>query len=238
MNSSVPIEALLLATLAGISIPLGATLARWEHFIPNWLDLELRHSVLAFGGGAWIGAVALVLVPEGASKVGPLVALASFLGGGVIFMALDRAITSSFGQAGQVMAMLLDFVPEAIALGAMFAAEPALAVFLALLIAMQNLPEAFNAYNELADGVEKPKKLLRWFWLLVLLGPASVALGHLFFAPYQGLLGVLMLFAGGGILYLIFQDVAPKVPVKNHWAPPLWAVLGFLLALVGDIYLH
>lgn len=43
-----------------------------------------------------------------------------------------------------------------------------------------------------------------------------------------------MLFAGGGILYLTFQDLAPQAHVHRHWAPSLGAVAGFLFALVGQ----
>jgi len=47
-----------------------------------------------------------------------------------------------------------------------------------------------------------------------------------------------MLFATGGILYLIFQDIAPQSRLKHHWGPPLGAVLGFCLALLGDILIN
>jgi hypothetical protein len=43
--------ALLLATVAGLTIPIGAYLATIERIRPRWLQDEFRHSVLAFGGG-------------------------------------------------------------------------------------------------------------------------------------------------------------------------------------------
>ncbi|MDO9466667.1 MAG: hypothetical protein Q7J36_05145 [Thiobacillus sp.] len=43
------------------------------------------------------------------------------------------------------------------------------------------------------------------------------------------------LFASGGILYLIFQDIAPQSRLNRHWAPPLDAVAGFSVALFGDM---
>jgi ZIP family zinc transporter len=42
-----------------------------------------------------------------------------------------------------------------------------------------------------------------------------------------------MTFASGGILYLIFQDIAPQSKIKNHWIPALGAVLGFAIGLLG-----
>lgn len=61
--------AALLAALAGAAIPMGGLAARVERVRPRWLEQELRHSIIAFGGGALISAVVLVLVPEGSIRV-------------------------------------------------------------------------------------------------------------------------------------------------------------------------
>jgi len=44
-----------------------------------------------------------------------------------------------------------------------------------------------------------------------------------------------MLFASGGILYLVFQDVAPQSHLKRHWAPALGAVVGFGVGMLGQL---
>lgn len=46
-------------------------------------------------------------------------------------------------------------------------------------------------------------------------------------------LGASMLFASGEVLYLIFKDVAPQSRMQRHRAPPLGAVLGFALGMLG-----
>jgi ZIP family zinc transporter len=53
------------------------------------------------------------------------------------------------------------------------------------------------------------------------------------FVRHPALLGGLMVFCAGGILYLIFQDVAPQAKLERHWTPSLGAVGGFLLGLIG-----
>jgi len=73
---------------------------------------------------------------------------------------------------------------------------------------------------------------------LVPLGPILGIVGWLFLKNYSSLLGAVMLFATGGILYLNFQDIAPQSRLKHHWGPPLGAVLGFCLALLGDILIN
>ena len=60
---------LLWTALAGACIPIGALLARIEHIRSRWLEEELRHFAIAFGGGILVGAVALVLIPKGIERV-------------------------------------------------------------------------------------------------------------------------------------------------------------------------
>jgi zinc transporter ZupT len=52
---------------------------------------------------------------------------------------------------------------------------------------------------------------------------------------YPQIIFAIMLFAAGGILYVIFQDIAPQSKLKKHWAPPLGAVAGFLLGVLGKV---
>ena len=55
------IAAILLLTItAGSCIPLGGYLASFEHIRARWLEQELRHFLIALGGGILIGAVAVV----------------------------------------------------------------------------------------------------------------------------------------------------------------------------------
>ncbi|GGF72742.1 hypothetical protein GCM10011332_28370 [Terasakiella brassicae] len=77
------VTALLFSTFAGVTIPLGAYLAKVEHISPNWLEKEFRHFVIAFGGGALFAAVSLVLVPEGTKGLDVFWAIGLFLAGGL-----------------------------------------------------------------------------------------------------------------------------------------------------------
>ena len=107
---------------------------------------------------------------------------------------------------------------------------------LALLIGLQNLPEGFNAYRELVNiNKSDAKKTLLAMSSLVLLGPIAGLLGYFFLSEQKAIIGAIMLFSSGGILYLIFQDIAPQSHLKRHWAPPLGAVLGFCLALFAEM---
>lgn len=230
------IELLLMTLLAGAAIPVGGGLAMVERIRPRWLEDEFRHSVIAFGGGVLLSAVAVVLVPEGMAGVGSLWGIAFFVGGGIAFLGLDALIARHSGSAAQLVAMLADFVPEAIALGAVFSVDRAKGVLLALLITMQNLPEGFNAYRELrAKGSLSVGLLLGFMGALALLGPICGVLGHSLLSEREEIVGGIMLFAAGGILYLTFEDIAPQAQLKEARMPALGAVLGFACGLLGQV---
>ena len=137
------------------------------------------------------------------------------------------------------MGLVLDYVPEAVSLGGLVATGSPAAPLLALLIGLQNLPEGFNAYRELAAN-RKARRRWRTLPVMVLLvpiGPLAGLSGYFFLARQPALLAAIMLFAAGGVLYLLFQDLAPQSRLDKHWAPPLGAVLGFCVALAGEQWL-
>ena len=228
---------LLFTTASGACILAGGLLARVERIRPLWLEEELRHSIIAFGGGTLLAAIAFVLVPEGRGYFtarGWGVAL--FLLGGVVFMLIERYLAARHRQLPQTMAMLLDFIPESIAMGGMFAIGSPSAPLLALLIGMQNLPEGFNAYRELlAVAHFRVRRTLYIMLILMLAGPAAGVLGWWIAAKFPAFVGAVMLFSSGGILYLLFQDIAPRSRLERHWAPTLGAVFGFCFAMLAEM---
>ncbi len=227
--------ALILSLAAGVAIPLGAMLGMSR--FGRVLSAPAVHWIVAFGGGALLAAIALVLVPEGSDALPPAAALAAFAGGGLVFYLVDRRLERRGGHGAQLLAMLLDYLPEAMALGAVLTAEAGTAALLAALIFLQNLPEGFAAFRDIRKGGARPsaRRIVLLFAGLALLGPVCAALGFAFLSQMPAVLGVIMMFAAGGILYIIFQDIAPDAHERHHWSPPLGAVMGFTLGLAGHL---
>ncbi|BDX02940.1 divalent cation transporter [Marinomonas pontica] len=225
---------ILLTLLAGLAMPVGAMIAHYERIQPIWLEAELMHGITAFGGGALLSAIALVLVPEGIEYFSAGAAAILFLTGGFAFMFLDIQLSKSDTSMSQLVAMLSDFIPESLALGAAFALGNINGVLLAALIAMQNVPEGFNAFRELkASSHYRPCIIILWFVLLAMTGPIAGVIALLWLVEWPSVISGIMLFASGGILYAVFQDIAPQVVLEKHWAPPMGAVMGFAFGLVG-----
>lgn len=220
--------------LAGIAAFIGGALARLEGSAETEGKRELIHGITAFGGGVLVAGVAFALVPEGMSTLAPGLLAATFLAGGLTFCALDSAISRRGGRKAQFMAMLLDFVPEAMALGALFGHSSKTGFLLALFIGAQNLPEGFNAYREnMKAGGSSGRRFLLALLAVSLLGPMAACAGYLYLGDHPAVTACIMSAAGGGILYLVFQDIAPRAQMRRHWTPSLGAVMGFVVGMIG-----
>ena len=224
----------LVAWLAGLAAVAGALAAHWEGSAETEGKRELIHGVVAFGGGILVAAVAFALTPMGMDLLSPWSMAAMFLAGGLVFCTLEVWLSRRGGSRAQLTAMMLDFVPEAIALGAVFGHDPRLGILLALFICVQNLPEGFNAYRELAHAGTKPRVALLTLLVISLLGPLGAGAGYVLLHDKMVLTAAIMAFAAGGILYLVFQDIAPQARMRRHWTPALGAVLGFMVGMAGE----
>lgn len=229
---------LLLSLVAGFAIPAGA----WASSIPAIRNAcranDIDSFVSYFGGGALLAAIALVLVPYGIEHVTALPASMAFLLGGLLFWQINSRLKRLGSTASQFMGLLLDFIPEAILLGTAAATGSPIVWLLAAMIVLQNMPEGFAAYREMRSRSGSNRKLWFLFLAIPFAGPLSAWLGFSWLSANTALAGLVMLFCSGGILYLIFDDIAPRAHLKNHEFPAIGAVSGFLLGLVGVMLIH
>lgn len=232
-----PLQLLIFAGFSGITVFLGGLLAYlFDHHVKQSLFKDqCVHTLMSFGAGIILSAIALVLIPKGLEHLTVWSMAGSFLLGAVLFMVIDRHLAKAGGQMATLLAMLMDFVPEAIALGAIFAVDPAMAMLLALFIGLQNLPEAFNAFRDLVQTGFSVKTTLTIFFGLSFFGIIGALLGHFFLRSYPELTAQLMVFASGGILYLLIQDIIPESKLINNYLISFGATLGFLVGVIGEM---
>lgn len=227
---------ILFSFISGITVFIGGLLSFFylKTFHEKTKKSKFIHTSIAFGGGVLIAAVALVLVPEGMKELDTLAMSVSFVFGVTVFFYLDKIIEQRGGEISQLLAMMLDFIPEAIALGAMFGANHTLGILLALFIGLQNLPEAFNSYIELKENNTSTKKSLLILLALSFTGILASLSGYYFLSDSPQMTASLMLFASGGIIYLMFQDIAPLSKLPNSWFPAVGASVGFFIGMIGQ----
>ncbi len=229
-------ELILYSGFAGITVLIGGLLANYfdHHIKESPLKYEIIHTVMSFGAGIILSALALVLIPKGMEELELLPLAISFLSGAVLFMMIDIQLAKKEGQMATLLAMMMDFIPESIALGAVFAADTASAILLAIFIGLQNLPEAFNSYRDLVLSGFTARKTTIIFFFLSFFGIIGALLGHFLLSDSPQITALLMTFASGGILYLIIQDIIPESKLENNYLTSLGAILGFLVGIIGE----
>lgn len=226
----------LFSGFAGITVFIGGLLANYfnHHIKESPVKYEIIHTLMSFGSGIMLSAIALVLIPAGMEDLELLPMAISFLAGALIFMVIDQYLAKKGGKTASLLAMMMDFVPESIALGAVFAVDPSMAYLLAVFIGLQNLPEAFNAFRDIVQSGFTVKKTLVIFFFLSFAGVFGALIGHFVLSDYPGLTSQLMTFASGGVLYLLIQDIIPESKLENNYLTSLGATLGFLLGIIGE----
>jgi len=227
---------LVLAWVSGLMAFLGGLLARYIPLGNGIRVQEFLHGLVGFGGGILLAAVVFALLPDAIERLEPLQLALVFSAGGLAFCAVDAYLSRQGGSRAQLLAMLMDFVPEAISLGAVFVYNRELGILLALFIGVQNLPEGFNSFREMkGSSNNSPRFILSMLFAVSFLGPVAAATGYFLLQDHPNITASIMAFAGGGILYLLFEDIAPQSTMKNFWLPPMGAVLGFLLGMIGNL---
>ena len=139
---------------------------------------EVTHGVIAFGGGILIAAVAFALLPKAMVALSPVGLGATFCAGGLLFCVFDAQLSRSGDTKAQFLALLMDFLPEALALGAVFGQDHRLGVLLAAFIGAQNLPEGFNAFREMTTVGMRSRVALMTLLAVSLLGPVAACTGY------------------------------------------------------------
>ncbi|PLX18476.1 MAG: divalent cation transporter [Candidatus Muiribacterium halophilum] len=231
MNNT--LQVILYSIGAGLPIIIGGLLSKFFEKIRFKLKDEFNHWVVAFGGGALLSAIAFALVPRAIETMGILDMSVFFLAGTFSFMYIDIIIAKKGGTYAQFISMMSDFIPEAMILGASFAKDNKFGLLLALFIGLQNLPEGFNAFKELKKQFKESTTLIL-MTMMSFIGVFAALFGEFFLTGKEGALGYIMLYAAGGILYLIFQDIAPLSKKKNDWIPATGASIGFVIGMIGE----
>ena len=118
---------------------------------------------MSFSAGIILSALALVLIPTGLEELNLIPFILSFLSGALIFMLVNKYLEKKGGKTATLLAMLMDFIPESIALGAVFATDTSMAMLLAVFIGLQNLLEAFNSFRDVIKSGFAVKKHCLYF---------------------------------------------------------------------------
>jgi ZIP family zinc transporter len=239
------LQAGLWGVLAGGALVVGALIA-WFVKVPR----SVVATVMAFGAGVLISALAFDLVAEAESKGGLIPTLIGFLGGAAVYVAANVALAakgarhrkrsedqqpSEDEQAGSGTAIaigaLLDGVPESIVLGLTLLAGQGIGLPVLAAVFISNLPEGLSS----AAGMKRSGRGARyvfgvWCGIAVSSGVAG-ALGVLLLdGASPSLVAAITAVAAGAILAMVADTMIPEAFERTHLYAGLVATIGFALS--------
>ncbi|GAA1844828.1 ZIP family metal transporter [Agromyces salentinus] len=223
---------------AGAALVVGAVIA-WTVEVPT----RIVASVMAFGAGVLISALAFDLVLEAQAEGGFWPTVGGFAAGAVIYVAantlldrLDQRNPRGRGEnagtgVGIALGALLDGIPESAVLGLSMVGGTGVSVPVLLAIVISNVPEGLSSTAALKqDG--RSARYVFTLWIGIALASAVAAL--LGFVLLDGASGQTTAFitalAAGAILAMICDTMIPEAFRTTHSLTGLLATSGFLLS--------
>lgn len=239
----------LWALAAGATLVLGALVA-WFVRVPQ----VVVASVMAFGSGVLISAVAFDLMAEAADTGGLLPTAIGFVAGAAIYLAANAVLVHHGARhrkrsgnsdherqpseqedqgSGAAIAIgaLLDGIPESVVLGLSLLGGGSVSLPVLAAVAISNVPEGLSS----AAGMKRNGRSAAyvfgvWGGIAVASGVAALV-GYLALdaAPPE-VLAVIIAIAAGGILTMIADTMVPEAFEETRTWTGLITTVGFLVA--------
>ncbi|GLQ27475.1 ZIP family metal transporter [Sulfitobacter pacificus] len=196
---------------------------------------KLEGFLVAMAGGALIVSVVAELLEPASQKAALWLVLGAFACGSVTFTAIDTWIDRRVGEdsgGGLLAAIVLDGIPENIALGVvLITVEPIAVLALAGSIFLSNLPEAAGGARGMAqNGWGRGKVLGIWALTAAVLSAAAV-LGNQLLSPMATVpLAIIQAFAAGAVVSSLATEVFPKAYKQDQELAGIAVAIGVILA--------
>ncbi|TDU83344.1 ZIP family zinc transporter [Kribbella voronezhensis] len=243
------LQAGLWGLLAGGALVVGAAIA-WFARVPR----QIVASIMAFGAGVLISALAFDLVDEAESTGGLRPTVIGFLGGATVYVAANVVLArrgarhrkrsedqqpSEAEQQGSGTAIaigaLLDGIPESVVLGLSLLSGHGIGVAVLVAIFISNLPEGLSS----AAGMKHSGRSARyvfgvWGGIAVISGAAGL-LGVVFLeGAAPATIAVITAVAAGAILAMVADTMIPEAFERTHLYTGLIATVGFMVSFAAE----
>ena len=238
------IRVIIFAFLTGFSLILGVVIGNSFK-----INQRVTAAIMAFASGVMICALTFGLMEEAFKYGGFDAVIIGFLVGGVVFIFGDflihryggrhykkkkpfKPIRQTNGKA-IVLGVLLDGVPESIALGIALLSQNGIGVLLVVAIFLSNLPESLASVRDLErEGITKKQIYVIWSIVSVIVIITTI-LSFLFLKNLNiNVLGIILSFASGAILAMLADSMIPEAYEEGGYLIGILTILGFLTAFI------
>ena len=235
------LEALLWGLAASSALLIGAALA---------LVIEAPRRIvallIAFGAGALVSVVSVELAEEALRMGGTVPFAIGLAGGGLVYFAGNHILhrvggrrARKAGSAGAatngpaiVLGVVLDGIPESLALGATLLDGQIGIAFLAAVF-VSNLPEAFAGTRDLLEEGRRPRLILALWATVAVISTAAAVLGYVVLGGIGDVpLALVQAFAAGAILCMLADTMMPEAYEHGGGVVGLATVVGFAIAFL------
>ncbi|MFC6357322.1 ZIP family metal transporter [Luethyella okanaganae] len=227
----------LAGLLAGSALLIGAVIA-WRIAVPE----RVVASIMAFGAGVLISALAFDLVLEAEQAGGFWPTVGGFAFGAIAYVAANIGLDTVDARkrrgnddpgtgTGIAAGALLDGVPESAVLGLSMVGGQSVSVPILAAIMISNLPEGLASTAELKRS-DRPARYVFLLWSGIAVACAiSALLGFVILQDVStGTTAFITAIAAGAILAMICDTMIPDAFRRAHAFTGLLATLGFLVS--------
>lgn len=243
------VQAGLWGLAAGGTLVLGALVA-WTVAVPQ----RVVATVMAFGAGVLISALAFDLVDEAETKGGLVATAVGFLGGAVMYVAANVVLArrgaahrkrsqeqqpseKEQGGSGAAIAIgaLLDGIPESVVLGLSLLGGGGVGVPVLAAIAISNFPEGLSSSAGMKRNGRSASYVFGvWCAIAVASGLAGMIGVLVLDQASPQTIAVITAVAAGAILAMVADTMIPEAFERTHLYAGLVATVGFIIAFAID----
>ncbi len=243
------LEAGLWGLGSGCALLIGAAFAMFRR--PSQ---RLIATVMAFGSGVLISAVAFDLMDEAYAQGGFDATAIGFFAGAIVYTAANIVITRRGAQhrkrsgynpgesqspaaksGGLAIAVgaLLDGIPESIAIGVSMLDGAGVSLAVVIAVFLSNVPEGLSSAAGMRAAGRSPAYVFGVWGGIALASGMAAMLGNLLLAGADpDILAATTAVAAGGILAMLVDTMIPEATEETPEFAGLIAVTGFLFAFV------
>lgn len=230
--------------IAGGALFIGALLA-WYAEVPA----KLVASIMAFGAGVLISALAFDLVNESLAEAGMYPTFIGFGVGAIVYVGINQFLNYRNARnrrgsgetpgtgTGIAVGALLDGVPESMVLGLSMLGGGGVSMPILTAVFISNLPEGLSSTAELKASGSTARFVFTLWGSIALVAALSSVAGYTILADASvETTGFITSVAAGAMLAMICDTMIPDAWSKAHNYTGLLATLGFLSALIIHVF--